>query len=241
MNFKKVTTGVLAGAMLASLAAVPVSAADEHHAYLLFQTSGFAFRDGWDNSDTGLDSAYDFSKVHCQLSAEEKVDGKNYGDREGTITDVTFTGDGTYTVAANGIKFGDIDFSATASCPFNLLGVSTDLDVELLDPEADNGFSFVIDSFKINGKEYTVGDHQINNYEDSNALYASDFIIHAWQDAEYKTFTGLVAGLDTTDIEVTFTVKGLSSEEAGDVAPVAYLAALAAIAGIAMVASKKRA
>jgi hypothetical protein len=44
-------------------------------------------------------------------------------------------------------------------------------------------------------------------------------------------------------IEVTFTVSGLADEAQpdGDVAPIAYLAALVAVAGIAMVASKKRA
>ena len=45
------------------------------------------------------------------------------------------------------------------------------------------------------------------------------------------------------DIKVTFTVSGLADDAQpdGDVAPIAYLAALVAVAGIAMVASKKRA
>lgn len=235
MNFKKVTTGVLAGAMLASLTVVPTVAADEHHAYLQFQTSNYAYRNNFDEKDYGLNNAggYDYSKV------QGWTDSNEHSYREGTLTDVTFTGDGTYTVSLTGAEFWERDFNATAACPFNVLAVSTDLDINLLDPEANNGFELTVDKFTVDGKEYTVGDHQYNNYEDDGD-YASVIVINSWADEEYKTFTGLEADSSIKEITLTFTVKGLS-EEAGDVAPIAYLAALVAVAGIAMVASKKRA
>lgn len=235
MNFKKVTTGVLAGAMLASLAAVPVSAADEHHAYIWFQTSGYAFRNNWDESNYGLNngSGYDYSKIQGWNGSEHEY-------REGTITDAVITGDGTYTVSVKGAQFEDRDFSATADNDYNMLMVSTDLDIELLDPDADNGFSIVVDSLVIDGKTIDVSNHQIADYEaDGDYVCVELQNVYDNDHPDLKKLDGLTK--DAKDIEITFTVKGFSSEEAGDVAPVAYLAALAAIAGIAMVASKKRA
>ncbi|MCR5769788.1 MAG: hypothetical protein K6G87_00990 [Butyrivibrio sp.] len=236
MNFKKVTTGVLAGAMLASLAAVPVSAADEHHAYIQFQTSGYAFRNSWDESSYGLnnDAGYDYSKIQGWNGSEHEY-------REGTLTDAVITGDGTYTVSVKGAQFEDRDFSATADSDYNMLMVSTDLDIELLDPDADNGFSIVVDSLVIDGKTIDVSNHQIADYE-ADSDYASVELQNVYDNnhPDLKKLDGLTK--DAKDIEITFTVKGLGgSEAAGDVAPVVYLAALAAIAGIAMVASKKRA
>ena len=121
-----------------------------------------------------------------------------------------------------------------------MLMVSTDLDIELLDPDANNGFSIVVDSLVIDGKTIDVSNHQIADYE-ADGDYASVELQNVYDNdhPDLKKLDGLTK--DAKDIEITFTVKGLSSEEAGDVAPVAYLAALAAIAGIAMVASKKRA
>ena len=237
MNFKKVTTGVLAGAMLASLAVVPVSAADEHHAYIQFQTSGYAFRNNWDEASYGINGSegYDYSKIQGWGENNE------HEYREGTITDAVITGDGTYTVSVKDAQFKDKDFGATAENDFHMLMLNTDLDIELLDPDANNGFSIVVDSLVINGTSIDVSNHQLADYEaDSDYISVELQNDYDNNNPELKSLAGLTK--DAKDIEITFTIKGLGgSDAAGDVAPIVYLAALAAVAGIAMVASKKRA
>lgn len=236
MRFKRVAMGVLAGSMLSCAFAVPAVAEDEHHAYIWFQTSGYAFRNNWDDSSYGLnnDSGYDYSKIQGWNGSEHEY-------REGTITDAVITGDGTYTVSLKGAQFEDRDFSATADNDYHMLLVSTDLDIELLDPEADNGFSIVVDSLVIDGKTIDVSNHQIADYE-ADSDYISVELQNDYDNdhPDLKKLDGLTK--EAKDIEITFTIKGLGgSEAAGDVAPIVYLAALAAVAGIAMVASKKRA
>lgn len=147
MKLKKILAGTLAGAVVMGSMAMSAFAgnvetdatfdptgATEYHAGLYIQFGGqWSFRDPYNNDATGKMGGY---------AGADKVticDGKEVGTEfPGTFTDVTITGNGTYTVSVDGIDLtGD-----PAPTNINLIGITTDIpcigSVDADDDEIEN-------------------------------------------------------------------------------------------------------
>lgn len=236
MNFKRVMAGALAGSMVAALSVAPVFAdGTEYHGYFGFQTPKYSFRNACDDESYGLNGTsntadIDYSVVHAWDADNNLVSA------EGSFTDATITGDGTYTVSVSGLNWGADEFGDK---PYNLLFLSTDIPVDAL----NSGLEITVDEFKVGDKAVALDPAMVlNNWEDvdpedelTTGIQVS--IQNIWSDnkdiGDYDT--------SASEMSITFTVKGLDDYAAatGDTTPVVYLAALVAVAGVAMVASKK--
>ncbi len=241
MNLKRIMAGVLAGSMALAMA-VPAFADEEsvYSAYLGFQTPSYSFRNACDDATYGIEgtSGADYSEVHAW------DDDNNLTSAAGTFTDVTFTGDGTYTVSVSGLDW-DSDEFGTSTC-YNLIFLSTSIPVSAYN---STDFSITIDEVTIGGSALSLDEDLIlSNYDDvlpddeaTTGIQLS--IQNIWNDNADIGYYDITA----SEMTITFTVSGLDSvtdapvvaATTGDVAPVAALMAFVAVAGVAMVASKK--
>ena len=119
---KRVLTLARATALVATaIPAAPAKADDfdpngSYNAYIGLQSPAFSFRNAWNEPNYGKATEY-FNQV-TGWSGSDAV------TVPGTFTDAVIAGNGTYTVSADGLDFGDYWGSGDT---LNLLFVSTDL------------------------------------------------------------------------------------------------------------------
>lgn len=227
MNFKKIMAGVLAGSMVAAMAVPAFAAESEYHGYLYFQTSSYSFRNVWNDGD-----GYGLGEYGSKNTDEITYDVVHAWGADnalisapGTFTDVTITGDGTYTVSVEGLEWPDGE-------TYNEIGLSTDMPWDITDT----------DGIEVTVTSVTIGDITFDNPETYNEGVegSGDY---TQLKVESPNYSGLSIGTydpSSSNISITFTVSGMGeASDAGDTAPVVYLAAIVALAGVALVASKK--
>ena len=196
MKIKKFLAVAFAAAV-AFTAAAPVSvaqAATEYHAYIGIQTPLYSFRNAWNEPNYGKDTEY-FNQV-------TGWEGSDAVTKPGSFNDVTITGDGTYTVSAEGLDFGADEFSSQDY--MNLIFVSTDIPrdaVEISDVVLD-----------IDGSQPSIS--PLISPEDDDK-YTTIAIQNIWNE-DIKTIGYYKTPMSS--IKVTFTVSGLGDAAAEETA-----------------------
>lgn len=254
MKLRKVLSAVAAAAVATSALAVAASAAD-YNGYIAFQTSGYSFRNAWDDASYGKATPYHNGYV---VWGEEATDPDTYPGYEdnfdydcgayvlpATYNDVAITADGTYTVEAK-----DLDWAVRGDSDLNLAFLSTDIPTDI-GVEITNATVYVDGTAvkTIDAVEY-----------DTSVAYVAVHFANAW------TELGTLGAYPTESLKIEFTVSGLGGGEAteapaeeapatGDVdastdstkgspdtgvADVAAVAGLAVLAGGAFIVAKKR-
>ncbi|MBQ8842225.1 MAG: hypothetical protein IJZ65_06295, partial [Ruminiclostridium sp.] len=134
MKIRKILAAA-AGAAVAVSALATTAAAADYTGYIGFQTTTYSFRNDWDEANYGLATDYFDDFV---VWGDANTDPETFPEYEdnfdydlagyllpATYTDVAITGDGTYTVKAEGIDWG-----LKGESDFNLIFVSTDIPID---------------------------------------------------------------------------------------------------------------
>ena len=138
MKLRKLLAAVIVGVMTVSSLAISAFAADEkgtvpapgefdangeYIAQMYVQMDGsWVFRNKWDDKDYGTAMGYQYAG---QLS---QVEGENAVPYDGTFTDVTLKGNGTYTIKLENPNFvKDVNGTKTEPKRFNMIGISTNI------------------------------------------------------------------------------------------------------------------
>lgn len=216
MNFKKVTTLFLTGAMAATMTCVGF--ADDYAdgtAYLSVNGAGWV---GIPSTtvDITADGQYTLS-----ASVDEATDLEPFMAIEIKNGEIKFEDKYPFYITVDSIKLNGEDVALQGdsyTCSADGKGETTRCNIY---------------------NEYNDPDH-LNEFDEDGFSDQRVATVSGKETARLLT-DAVKTGFKS--IEVTFTVSGLADEAQpdGDVAPIAYLAALVAVAGIAMVASKKRA
>ncbi len=201
MRKRKLFAVAMAGTLALSSVIVPgcieegmvetVLAADDeeeaYHAYLVFQTGDYTFRNTWDETMYGLNGSSNTSDI--DYSVVHAWDETFLCAGAGTFTDAVITGDGTYTVSVSGMDL---------SSSFRILGISTDI------PLYDYGY-IVIVSVKI-------GDDEFYN-PDSLVDYDGDYI-YVTVENEYQGISlGDYEAASPQDVSITFAAYDIAFKE----------------------------
>ncbi len=249
-------TKILASAAVASLVAGTVAAtASAYTGAISFQNTIYSFRNGM--SDTTY-APYWADKVimwggNSETTWPDLVDNFDW-DINGYVfdanyTDVTFDGDGTYTVTADGINWAQDNCDA-----WNFIQVSTDVPFASFD--AENGGAAVVTSATVyvDGAAQATIENPPVEKDGNNNLVVNCVNIYNTDCPKYE------GAYPTESLSVEFTIEGLGgaasdtvvdtdapATDAGDKASpdtgvegVAAVAGLAVVAGGALVLSKKR-
>ena len=257
MKLRKILSAIAAAAVATTTLAVAASAAD-YNGYIGFQTTTFSFRNSWDEANYGKATPYFDGFVvwgngdNPEESFPEYEDNFDF-DINGYVlpaeyTDVKITGDGTYTVKAEGI-----DWDLKGESDFNLVFVSTDIPMDA--GATCTSATIYVDGAAVKTVENPVCDETQANFNISLA--------NTWN----ADIGGYGLAFPTESLAVEFTITGLgeaAAEEApveeapattGDVdaatdstkgspdtgvADVAAVAGLAVLAGGAFIVAKKR-
>ena len=239
---------ILASVAVASLAAGAVAAtASAYNGYISFQNTAWTFRNSFDDATYGAASDFHADKIimwgnNSDATWPDLVDEHYDWTIKGYVfdanyTDVEITGDGTYTVSADGFNWAQDGCTS-----FNFIQISTDIPA---------GGAVISDAKVIIDGEVTatIAEPAI---EDGDYLRVS--AVNCWND----TIPAYTGAYPTESLSVEFTVTGLDAE-GGDAAGstegsddagknsadtgvegVAAVAGLAIVAGGAMLLSKKR-
>ncbi|MBO5265837.1 MAG: hypothetical protein J6B08_00915 [Ruminiclostridium sp.] len=134
MKIRKILAAA-AGAAVAVSALATTAAAADYTGYIGFQTTTYSFRNDWDEANYGLATDYFDDFVvwgDANTDPETFPEYEDYFDYDiagyllpATYTDVAITGDGTYTVKAEGIDWG-----LKSESDFNLIFVSTNIPID---------------------------------------------------------------------------------------------------------------
>jgi len=243
---------ILASVAVASLAAGAVAAtASAYNGYIAFQNGVWTFRNPFNDATYGAASDFHADKIimwgnNSDTTWPDLVDEHYDWTIKGYVfdanyTDVEITGDGTYTVSADGFNWAQDGCTS-----FNTIQISTDIPA---------GGAVISDAKVIIDGEVTatIAEPEV---EDGDYLLVS--VVNGWND-KVPVYTG---AYPTESLSVEFTVTGLDAEGGdadGDAAGstdgatgedknsadtgvegVAAVAGLAIVAGGAMLLSKKR-
>lgn len=209
MKIRKILAGVAASAMAVSAMATVASAAD-YNGYIMFQTTTYSFRNDWDDSGYGKATGYHDYFVVWGAEATDPDTFPGYEDNfdydvagyllPAEYTDVVITGDGTYTVKAEGIDWGLKEES-----DFNLIGVSTDIPI-------DAGAVCTSATIIVDGAEVKTVENPIC---DETKQYFNIGLANIWN-TEIGSY-GLA--FPTSSLEIKFTIEGLGAAAAEEAAP----------------------
>lgn len=156
-----------------------------YNAYIGLQTPAFSFRNAFDDEAYGRDTEY-----FKQMTGWE---GSDAIVKDGTFQDAVIAGNGTYTVAANGLNLeGDFD----SQDYFNLIFISTDI---------PNSGEITISDIKLNIDGRDVSCSPILSPD--SLSYVNMLIQNIWN--EDVATIGYYA-VPPKDVEITFTVSGFA-------------------------------
>ncbi len=200
MKITKIFAAAAASAIAVSAMATVASAAD-YNAYIGFQTTTYSFRNEWDEANYG--KATDYFDDFIVWGAEA-TDPETYPEYEDNFdydiagyvlpadyTDAVITGDGTYTVKAEGIDWG-----LKGESDFNLLFVSTDLPI-------DAGAVCTSATVYVDGEAVKTVENPI--CDDTKANF-NIFIANNWN-ADIGSWGSLA--FPTSSLAIEFTIEGL--------------------------------
>ncbi len=207
-------TKILAAAACASVAVsalATTAAAADNNGYIGFQTTTYSFRNEWDESNYGLNSGYFGNFI---VWGDANTDPETFPEYEDNFdydlggyllpaeyTDVVITGDGTYTVKAEGIDWG-----LKSESDFNLIFVSTDIPM-------DAGAVCTSATVYVDGEAVKTYENPI--CDDTKACFNIG-LVNIWN-TDIGTW-GLAFPTDSLAVE--FTIEGLGGAAAEE-APVA--------------------
>ena len=171
----------------------PVDLDGVYHAYIGFQSPKYTFRNSWSGESGYGNGTPEFDQVTGWADGEEVV-------IPGTFSDAEIKGNGTYSVAVNGLEFPDgefVDEDSTVNGNMRLIFFSTDI--------PNTGEITISDvKLKIDGNEISdvnakVSEESINYLEvQLQNTYSDDIKTVGY----YPT--------PMTDMEITFTVSGFN-------------------------------
>ena len=210
MKIRKILAAA-AGAAVAVSALATTAAAADYTGYIGFQTTTYSFRNACYDGSYGLESGYFNNFI---VWGDANTDPETFPEYEdnfdydlagyllpATYTDVAITGDGTYTVKAEGIDWG-----LKSESDFNLIFVSTDIPM-------DAGAVCTSATVYVDGEAVKTVDNPICDETGANFNIA---LANIWN-TEIGTW-GLA--FPTESLAVEFTIEGLGAP-AADEAPVA--------------------
>lgn len=211
MKITKILAAVASAAVATSALAVAASAAD-YNGYIGFQTTTYSFRNEWDEAGYGKATDYFDDFVVWGAEATDPDTFPGYEDNfdydiagyllPAEYTDVAITGDGTYTVKAEGIDWG-----LKEETDFNLIFVSTDIPM-------DAGAVCTSASIIVDGEVVKTVENPIC---DDTKAYFNVFLANIWN-ADIGTY-GLA--FPTNSLAIEFTIEGLGAAAPEAEAPVA--------------------
>lgn len=227
MRLRKLLAAVLVGVMTVSSLAISAFAADEkgtvpapgefdangeYVAQMYVQMDGsWVFRNKWDDKDYGTAMGYQYAG---QLS---QVEGENAVPYDGTFTDVTLKGNGTYTIKLENPNFvKDVNGTKTEPKRFNMIGISTNIPASAQDTVKITDATIKINDssmYTYTWKEALVDEEDedymliplLNVYNDKGDYDA----VNEQLGGDESTFMG-----EVTSIEITFTVSGFGYDKA---------------------------
>ena len=210
MKIRKILAAA-AGAAVAVSALATTAAAADYTGYIGFQTTTYSFRNDWDEANYGLATDYFDDFVvwgDANTDPETFPEYEDYFDYDiagyllpATYTDVAITGDGTYTVKAEGIDWG-----LKSESDFNLIFVSTDIPI-------DAGAVCTSATVYVDGEAVKTYENPI--CDETKACFNIG-LVNIWN-TDIGTW-GLA--FPTESLAVEFTIEGLGAP-AADEAPVA--------------------
>lgn len=219
MKIRKILAAA-AGAAVAVSALATTAAAADYNGYIGFQTTTYSFRNEWDEASYGLASGY-FDKFvvwgDANTDPETFPEYEDYFDYDvagylldATYTDVAITGDGTYTVKAEGIDWGLKD-----ETDFNLIFVSTDIPM-------DAGAVCTSATVYVDGEAVKTYENPIC---DDTKAYFNIGLVNIWN----TDIGSWGLAFPTESLAVEFTIEGLGAAAAPEAdAPAADVEAPAA-------------
>lgn len=249
-------TKLIATATVAALAAGAVAAtAGAYNAGVSFQNSVYSFRNGM--SDTTYADYWADSVIVWSDSTSLDQKFPDFADSfdwdieayvvDGGFSDVTFDGDGTYTVSVDGFAW-EID----GCTDFNFIQVTTDMPFEAFDPDGTPTAFVTSATIYVDGVAQATVENPAVEKDGNNNVTIN--CANIWN-TDVPAYTG---AYPTEKLAVEFTVTGLgggSSDAVVDtdapvetgkdavdtgVEGVAAVAGIAAVAGGALLLSKKR-
>ncbi|MBR1567892.1 MAG: hypothetical protein IJ648_02935, partial [Lachnospiraceae bacterium] len=172
----------------------PVDLDGTYHAYIGFQTPKYSFRNSWSGESGYGNGTPEFDQVTGWDSEGNEI------VVPGTYKDAEIKGNGTYTVAVNGLEFPDGEFAEQDY--MNLIFFSTDIpntgEVEISD---------VV--LKIDGSEVS----DVNALVNPESVNYIDVQLQSIYNDELKTIGYYPTPM--TDIEITFTISGFNYDNDG--------------------------
>lgn len=158
-----------------------------YHAYIGLQSPTYTFRNAFDDETYGRDTEY-----FNQMTGWDNNDAVT---KPGTFVDAEITGNGTYTVSANGLDMtGEFD----SQDHFNLIFLSTDI---------PNSGEITISDIKLNIDGRDVAINPILSEDSVN--YVNMTIQNIWnENADIQTIG--YYNVPPTDVTITFTVSGFA-------------------------------
>ena len=173
-----------------------------YHAYFGFQTPLYSFRNVWHDENYGMDYVDDTGMDYFHQVTGWDADN-NAVVKPGTFHDVEINGNGTFTVAVDGLDFGEEEFASQEY--FNILMLSTDFpntgDVTISDVK-----------FNVDGQDIPV--NPVINGEDIE--YITVLIQNIWN-ADVKEIA--YYPVPPKEMSITFTVAGFDHDDPAAAAP----------------------
>lgn len=229
-NFKKIVAAVLTGVTVISSLSLTAFAeeetttvptysgqaafdpAGEYAASICVQVDGsWAFRNAYNELTYGGASDYEYkNQLSCvQNNVEKPLDG--------TFTDATITGNGTYTVTLENPEFNTDENDATA---FNIIALSTNIPYSALDTVKFTDVTYTVNDSAVTTYTYPEGivdPDQTKNSENDLAAYLIMVGCNKWNTEECVDANTALAGEDAwpgtvNKISITFTVSGFTND-----------------------------
>ncbi len=210
MKIRKILAAVASAAVAVSALATAASAAD-YNGYITFQTTTYSFRNEWDEANYGAATDYFDDFIVWGVADTDPDTFPGYEDNfdydiagyllPAEYTDVKITGDGTYTVKAEGIDWG-----LKGETDFNLIGVSTDIPMEA-------GAVCTSATIKVDGEAVKTYENPVC---DETKKYFNVYLTNIWN-TDIGSY-GLA--FPTSSLEIEFTIEGLGGAAAEEAAPV---------------------
>ncbi len=259
-------TKLIATATVAALAAGAVAAtAGAYNAGLVFQNTIYSFRNDMAEATYGAPYWNDGVVIAWPQGGADDQTYPDYADYfdwdieayilDGGFNDITFDGDGTYTVSCDGF-----DWAMDGVSDFNMIQVSTDVPFDAFDPEGTPTAFVTSATIYVDGVATATIDNPAVQADANGNLIINGVNIY---NSDTPSYTG---AYPTEKLAVEFTVTGLgggsadsSTDSSTDavvdtnapvetgkdavdtgVEGVAAVAGIAAVAGGALLLSKKR-
>lgn len=185
--------------------ATPNLNATSYNAYLGFQTDNYIYRDQWHKTDSNK-----YYNHKTQVAIAEGGKGRAIN---ATIKNAEIKENTTYTISISGVNMKTLkcnDSGSKTATQFNMLYVDTDI------PLSMKGVSVVDASLKVDGKVVKTG-MTLPNKPDAEGYYQLMLADAYSQDDGIKNVPypkeSALKELPTSDIEITFTLKGVNFKE----------------------------